>query len=134
MLAVTEGFVGLGVFLAIVMGTAVRLLRMISQPIGHEDRMLAFAHLAVLIGLMTTLTTVFLGEQVVMLFFLFVGWVQAMRPVLERRAGRESARAAAGFPARAGLKAHLTLYLPAMAEMRIEVRRAQRHWKFARDE
>ena len=57
---------------------------MISQPIGHEDRMLAYAHLAVLIGLMTTLSTVFLGEQAVMLFFLFVGWVQAMRPVLER--------------------------------------------------
>jgi ABC-type maltose transport system permease subunit len=45
--------------------------------------MLAYAHLAVLIGLMTTLSTVFLGEQAVMLFFLFVGWVQAMRPVLE---------------------------------------------------
>ena len=83
MLAVQEGFAGLGVFLAIVMGSAMKLLRMISQPIGHEDRMLAYAHLAVLIGLMTTLSTVFLGEQAVMLFFLFVGWVQAMRPVLE---------------------------------------------------
>jgi len=83
MLAVEEGFAGLGVFLAIVMGSAARLLRMISQPIGHEDRMLAYAHMAVLIGLMTTLSTVFLGEQAVMLFFLLVGWVQAMRPVLE---------------------------------------------------
>jgi hypothetical protein len=46
--------------------------------------MLALAHLAVLIGLMTTLTTVFMGEQVVMLFFLFTGWVQAMHPAVER--------------------------------------------------
>ena len=82
LLAVTEGFMGLGLFLAIAMGTAARLLRMIAQPIQQEDRMLAFAHLAFLIGLMTTLTSVYLGEQAVMLFFLFVGWVQAMRPAL----------------------------------------------------
>ncbi len=82
MLAVTEGFVGLGIFLAIAVGSAVRLLRMISRPIQHQDRSLAFAHLAFLIGLMTTLTTVYMGEQVVMMFFLFVGWVQAMRPAL----------------------------------------------------
>jgi uncharacterized membrane protein len=84
MLAVKEGFVGLGVFLAIVTGSAAKLLRIISQPVRREDRVLAFAHLAVLIGLVTTLSTVYLGEQVVMLFFLFVGWVQAMRPALER--------------------------------------------------
>ena len=82
LLAVTEGFVGLGVFLAIVAGSAVKLLRMISRPIQQQDRMLAFAHLAFLIGLMTTLTSVYMGEQVVMMFFLFVGWVQAMRPAL----------------------------------------------------
>jgi O-antigen ligase len=80
MLAVKEGLVGLGVFLAIVAGSAVKLLRTIAQPIAPEDRMLAFAHLSVLIGLAATLTTVYLGEQVVMLFFLFTGWVQAMRP------------------------------------------------------
>jgi len=84
MLAATEGFTGLALFLAIVTGSAAKLLRMISQPIPSEDRMLAFAHLAVLIGLMTTLTSVYMGEQVVMLFFLFAGWVQAMRPVVQR--------------------------------------------------
>lgn len=83
-LAVMEGFTGLAVFLAILAGSAAKLLRMISQPIPSEDRMLAFAHLAVLIGLMTTLATVYLGEQVVMLFFLFTGWVQAMHPAVER--------------------------------------------------
>jgi len=84
MLAATEGFTGLALFLAIVTGSAAKLLRMISQPIPSEDRMLASAHLAVLIGLMTTLTSVYMGEQVVMLFFLFAGWVQAMRPVVQR--------------------------------------------------
>jgi hypothetical protein len=84
MLAVTEGFTGLAVFLAIVAGSAAKLLRIISQPIASEDRMLAFAHLSVLIGLMTTLATVYMGEQVVMLLFLLAGWVQAMHPAVER--------------------------------------------------
>jgi len=83
-LAVTEGFTGLAVFLAIVTGSAAKLLRMISQPIASEDRTLAYAHLAMLIGLMTTLSTVYMGEQVVMLFFLLTGWVQAMRPAVAR--------------------------------------------------
>ena len=82
MLAVTEGFVGLGIFLAITAGSALRLLRMIAKPIHQQDRMLAFAHLAFFIGLMTTLTSVYMGEQVVAVFFLLVGWVQAMRPAL----------------------------------------------------
>lgn len=80
LLAVTQGFVGLGLFLATAGGSALRLLQMISRPMQYEDRMLAYAHLAVLIGLLTSFATVFMGEQVVMLFFLFTGWVQAMNP------------------------------------------------------
>ena len=96
-LAVTEGFTGLAVFLAILAGSAAKLLRMISQPIASEDRMLAFAHMAVLIGLMTTLSTVYLGEQVVMLFFLIAGWVQAMRPAVARVPLVNPLAAQAGF-------------------------------------
>jgi hypothetical protein len=49
--------------------------------------------LAVLIGLMTTIATVYLGEQVFLLFFLIVGWVQGMNPVGEA-VGARSATAA----------------------------------------
>ena len=80
LLAVTQGCFGLGLFLIICAGSAIRLLTLISRPTEHEDRMLVFAHLAVLIGLLTTLATVYLGEQVVMVFFLLAGWIQAMRP------------------------------------------------------
>lgn len=80
LLAVTQGFFGLALFLTIVTGTAMRLLKFIARPIEQEDRLLVFAHLAVLIGLMTTLTTVYMGEQVVTLFYLLVGWVQGMNP------------------------------------------------------
>ena len=78
MLAVTQGFTGLGLFLAIVAGTVVRLLRMASRPLRPEDRGLVFAHLAMLTGLLTTITTVYMGEQALILFFLMAGWVQGM--------------------------------------------------------
>jgi hypothetical protein len=80
MLAVTQGFVGLGLFLAIGGGTMVRLLKLLTRPMAPEDRALIVAHLAAIIGVMTTITTVFLGEQAIMLLFLIVGWGQAMNP------------------------------------------------------
>jgi O-antigen ligase len=78
LLAVTQGFVGLSFFLAIAAATAVRLLHLVQRPLSHADRMLVFAHFAVLIGMLTTLATVYMGEQVVMMYFLFTGWVQGM--------------------------------------------------------
>jgi O-antigen ligase len=88
LLAVTQGFTGLGLFLAIIAGTLVRLFRLAGRPMKQEDRMLVFAHLAILIGLATTLTTVFLGEQALILFFLMVGWVQGMNPARVEGANR----------------------------------------------
>ncbi|MGA3262817.1 MAG: O-antigen ligase family protein [Terracidiphilus sp.] len=81
MLAVTQGFTGLGLFLAVVAGTVARLFRMAGRPLRPEDRGLVFAQLAILTGLLTTITTVYLGEQALILFFLMVGWVQGMNPV-----------------------------------------------------
>jgi hypothetical protein len=80
MLAVTQGFVGLGLFVAIGVGSIFKLLRLATRPIAMEDRALIVAHLAALIGVMTTITTVFLGEQAIVLFFLVVGWGQGMNP------------------------------------------------------
>jgi len=80
MLAVTQGFVGLGLFVAIGAGSIFRLLHLLTRPMAMEDRALIVAHLAALIGVMTTITTVFLGEQAILLFFLVVGWGQGMNP------------------------------------------------------
>jgi O-antigen ligase len=80
MLAVTQGLIGLGLFLAIVAGTVARLFRLAARPMAPEDRGLVFAQLAILTGVLTTITTVFLGEQALILFFMMVGWVQAMNP------------------------------------------------------
>jgi len=97
LLAVTEGLVGMGVFVAIVAGSGLKLVQLIGRQLAEEDRLLVYAHLAVLIGLVTTMTTVYMGEQVVMLFFLFAGWVQAMRPVVERVQVVNPLAAQAGF-------------------------------------
>ncbi len=80
MLAVTQGFVGLGLFVAIGAGSIFGLLKLLARPMSMEDRALIVAHLAALIGVMTTITTVFLGEQAYLLFFLIVGWGQGMNP------------------------------------------------------
>ena len=80
LLAVTQGLFGLALFALVVAGTGARLLQLMSQSHLPEERQLAIAHLSVLIGVAVTITTVYLGEQVTVIFFLFIGWVQGMRP------------------------------------------------------
>jgi hypothetical protein len=80
LLAATQGLTGLGLFLMILLGSGVRLFRLLARPLMVEDRALVFAHLTVLLGLMTALTTVYLGEQALLLLFLIVGWIQGMNP------------------------------------------------------
>lgn len=80
LLAAAQGLTGLGLFLLILLGSAVRLYRLARRQLGMEDKALVFAHLTVLMGLMTALTTVYLGEQALLLFFLVVGWIHGMNP------------------------------------------------------
>jgi O-Antigen ligase len=90
LLSVTQGFTGLGLFLAIAAACGGRLLWLAARPNSAEDKGLVIAHLAVLIGLMTTIATVYLGEQVFLLFFLIVGWVQGMNPAREAVGARSA--------------------------------------------
>lgn len=79
---VTQGLVGLGVFSLIAAGSGIRLLHLASMPLGAEDRSMVFAHMAVLLGVLATLATVYMGEQVVIVFFMVIGWIQGMNPKL----------------------------------------------------
>jgi hypothetical protein len=81
LLAAAQGLTGLGLFLVILLGSMTRLYRLAQRPLGMEDRALVFAHLTVLMGLMAALTTVYLGEQALILLFFIVGWIQGMKPV-----------------------------------------------------
>jgi len=77
-LAVTQGLVGLGLFSMICLGTCARLMRLLRGLINAHDRFLLFVQLGVLIGLMTTIATVYLGQQTELMLFLIIGWVQAI--------------------------------------------------------
>ena len=78
LVAAAQGLTGLALFLMILAGSGARLFRLAQRPLAEEDRALVFAHLTVLLGLMTALTTVYLGEQAVLLLFLIAGWIQGM--------------------------------------------------------
>ena len=80
LVAAAQGLFGLGLFLLIVFGSCVRLFRLAQRNLAMEDKGLVFAHLTVLMGLMISLTTVYLGEQTLILLFLVVGWIQGMDP------------------------------------------------------
>jgi O-antigen ligase len=90
-LAATQGLVGLGLFLAIGAGCGMRLFRQALRPIGRLDQTMLFAHLAVLMGVLATLTTVYLGETMFIFFFLLAGWMDGMNPA------RVEVRRPAGF-------------------------------------
>jgi hypothetical protein len=80
LLAATQGLTGLGLFLMILLGSGVRLFRLAKGPLVTEDRALVFAHLTVLMGLIAALSTVYLGEQALLLLFFIVGWIHGMNP------------------------------------------------------
>jgi hypothetical protein len=80
LLAATQGLTGLTLFLLILAGSLVRLFRLARLRLATEDKALVFSHLTVLMGLMTALTTVYLGEQALLLLFLIVGWIHGMNP------------------------------------------------------
>jgi O-antigen ligase len=77
-LAVTQGVPGLLLFVAISVGGCVRVARLLRYAERADDRFLLYAHLAVVVSLLVTMTTVYLGQQVEPLYFLVLGWMQAM--------------------------------------------------------
>jgi hypothetical protein len=79
LVAATQGFTGLALFVTILLGSGVRLYRLAQKPLRMEDRALVFAHLTVLMGLAISLTTVYLGEQALLMLFFLLGWIQAMK-------------------------------------------------------
>jgi len=79
LLAATQGITGLTLFVLILLGSTIRLYRLARRPLENEDRALVFAHLTVLMGMMIALTTVYLGEQALLLLFLIVGWIHGMK-------------------------------------------------------
>ncbi len=81
LLAVTNGLVGLALFLLMNLENVRALILATRAERNPANRAFLFALMGILGGLLFTLTTVFLGMQVFQLFFLLSGWIQALRPV-----------------------------------------------------
>lgn len=84
--AVTQGWVGFGAFCLICLGSVTNFVSAIVRSTHQMERYFAFSLLGIFLGLMFTIVTVFLGNQSYLLFFLLVGWSEAMHVRPERTA------------------------------------------------
>lgn len=83
LLALTQGLAGLAAFGLIAVATVLRLGYIALNSQNRDDSSFAFALLGIVLGILGTITTVFLGNQTFELFFLLAGWAHAL-PLPER--------------------------------------------------
>jgi O-Antigen ligase len=79
-LTITQGYLGLGVFVLIILLTCGRLIRTIILATNRTETSFALCLLAVFVTIVLSITTVYLGFQTFTLFFLLAGWAQAIQP------------------------------------------------------
>ena len=75
---ITQGYLGALLFLLLIGDSALSLVRAGMAAKRREDRHFIFSLLGILAGLVVTLGTVFLGEQTYEIFFILIGWSQAV--------------------------------------------------------
>ncbi len=84
LLALDSGFISLGFFIAIILATAIRLIvYCVRSPRTSDANTLAFTLLAVLVAIVVSIGTVYMGSQVMPLFFIICGWSDALVAVKE---------------------------------------------------
>ena len=76
--ALVQGWVGLATFVFIALESVVRLLAAAIYAPTPADRNFALSMLGIMLGLLLTIVTVFLGNQPYELFFLLAGWSQSL--------------------------------------------------------
>jgi hypothetical protein len=77
-LGVTRGYFGVSVFLLLIADVIFSLLRTGLRFRDREDRLFAFCMAGVIAGVLFSITTVYLGNQMYDLLFLLFGWSQAI--------------------------------------------------------
>jgi hypothetical protein len=75
-----QGYLGVTLFVLILALTMVRLVRLCATMRNRDDMLLAYCFLGAMVAASFTLTTVFLGDPMLQILFLLVGWVQSIRP------------------------------------------------------
>jgi O-Antigen ligase len=88
-LALTQGYLGLGIFTLIILITGGRLLRTIVVSRDRTETSFALCLLAVFVTIVLSITTVYLGFQTFTLFFLIAGWAQELQPARAFAVARE---------------------------------------------
>lgn len=94
LVALNHGLISLGLLLAILLWTMIRLLVVgLRAPPRSDDAMLAFTLLGVYALYITALTTVYMGLQCVPLFFMITGWSESflMRQGMVKEVAQEEA-------------------------------------------
>jgi hypothetical protein len=79
-LALTQGYLGLGIFALLILITGARLVRTIVTSRDRTETSFALCLLAVFVTIVLSITTVYLGFQTFTLFFLISGWAQELQP------------------------------------------------------
>jgi hypothetical protein len=77
--ALTQGYIGFASLVLLVAGTLYNLGWAAVYNSQPSDRAFAFTLLGIFIGLLVTVSTVYLGIQPLMFFSLLIGWAQALR-------------------------------------------------------
>jgi len=85
-LAIAQGYFGLTIFLVMIVGALVRLVRNAMRFKRREDIVLAYCLIGALIASASTLSTVFLGQPLMQLMFMIMGWSESLRPGAEEAA------------------------------------------------
>lgn len=86
LVALMEGMAGLAAFSLLSVSTVLRLGSIALTTTDEDDRTFAFAMLGIFIGILGTISTVFLGNQTYELFFFLAGWAQGIRRPIPQRA------------------------------------------------
>jgi hypothetical protein len=73
-----QGYVGVIAYMLLILEAGVRLVRIGITTGSSEDRHFCFTLLGIILGWVVTLSTVYMGAQSYELFFLLIGWTQAV--------------------------------------------------------
>jgi hypothetical protein len=79
-IALTQGYLGLGIFALLILITGARLVRTIVASRDRTETSFALCLLAVYVTIVLSIATVYLGFQTFTLFFLITGWAQELQP------------------------------------------------------
>jgi hypothetical protein len=75
-----QGYLGITLFVLILGSTMVHLIRLCVTMRNRDDVIMAYCFLGIMVSTSFTLTTVFLGDPMLQILFLIIGWSQSIRP------------------------------------------------------